>query len=312
MGIRLPVLVLAVCFLASCSKQAEKPHEIPVYDLKFDARSSGTALVEEGDTLGGIANRYALTINDIIRANMLEGDRIMAGQRLLLPPPRVYTVQAGDSLDRIARMFDTDTEKLAAANNLHPPYGLQFGQTLNIPQDQTQKHEEVSELRAPKIRYQSIEAEPLGGKDAPKSDSAVMAEPLQPAPVKNTATAAKKFARPVEGRVASGFGPKAGGMYNDGINISAKAGTPVQAAQTGTVAFAGEGPDGFGNLVLLKHEDGYFTVYAHLSQISVSEGAAVAQGASVGRVGATGKVKEPQLHFEIRQGTTPLNPEDYL
>lgn len=312
MGIKAPYWLLAVCLMAACSKQAEPPREIPVYDLKFDARSSGTALVAEGDTLGNIANRYALTLDDIIRANMIAGDRIMAGQRLVLPPPRSYTVQGGDSIDRIARMFDTDVESIAAENNLHQPYTLQYGQTLEIPQ-QRQEPERMGELRAPDTQsYDSIETQPLDGY-TPQSDSAVMAEPLQPSPINNpSAGGTGKFARPVHGDVVSGFGPKAGGMYNDGINIAAKAGTPVSAAQSGTVAFAGQGPEGYGNMVLVKHDDGYFTVYSHLSQISVNEGASVPQGAMLGRVGATGKVKEPQLHFEIRKGTQPVDPAGLL
>ncbi|NBX66112.1 MAG: LysM peptidoglycan-binding domain-containing protein [Proteobacteria bacterium] len=314
MGIRLPSLLLVTCMLAACSNQAGAPRDIPVYDLKFEARSSGTALVAEGDTLGQIANRYALTLNDIIRANMISGTQVMAGQRLLLPPPRTYTVQSGDTIDRIARMFDTDMETLATANNLYPPYALQFGQMLQIPQDQQHEPIKTGDLRGPSTpAYDSIETQPLDSYK-PQPDKSVMAEPLQPAPVRNTIPTipTNRFARPLDGNVVSGFGPKAGGMYNDGINIAAKAGTPVSAAQNGIVAFAGQGPEGFGNMVLVKHDDGYFTVYSHLSQINVNEGASVPQGAMLGRVGATGKVKDPQLHFEIRRGTTPLNPEDYL
>jgi len=117
---------------------------------------------------------------------------------------------------------------------------------------------------------------------------------------------------PVEGRVLSGFGEGAGGIHNDGINIAAPVGTPVVAAEAGVVAYTGNELRGYGNLVLVKHPDGWMTAYAHNEAVLVKRGDAVKRGQVIARVGATGAVGEPQLHFEMRRGTRALDPAEYL
>ncbi len=108
------------------------------------------------------------------------------------------------------------------------------------------------------------------------------------------------------------YGVGAGGIQNDGINIAAPAGTPVVAADAGVVAYAGNELRGYGNLVLVKHANGWMTAYAHNSTVLVTRGQTVKRGQTIARVGATGAVGEPQLHFEIRRGTRALDPSDYL
>ncbi|MEO1192859.1 MAG: peptidoglycan DD-metalloendopeptidase family protein [Pseudomonadota bacterium] len=116
------------------------------------------------------------------------------------------------------------------------------------------------------------------------------------------------FDWPVTGRVISGYGSKPGGLRNDGINIAAPAGTPVRAAESGVVAYTGGDLKGFGKLVLIKHQDGYVTAYAHNSQILVRRGETVRRGDVIARVGETGNVDTPQLHFEIRKDASPIDP----
>ena len=120
------------------------------------------------------------------------------------------------------------------------------------------------------------------------------------------------FLWPVRGRIISGYGPKSDGMHNDGINIAASKGTPVAAAAAGTVAYVGNELRGFGNLVLIKHSNGYITAYAHLDKVSVTRGASVARGATIGTVGQTGSVTSPQLHFELRRGSAAIDPADHM
>ncbi len=127
-----------------------------------------------------------------------------------------------------------------------------------------------------------------------------------------TLPAGRGFVWPVEGRVLSSYGAEAGGGHNDGINIAAPSGTPVVAAAAGTVAYVGNELRGYGNLVLLKHQGGYLTAYAHNSKVLVHKGDRVARGQTIARVGATGAVKEPQLHFEIRDGRNPIDPTTLL
>ena len=121
-----------------------------------------------------------------------------------------------------------------------------------------------------------------------------------------------EFAWPLRGRVISEFGAKLSGERNDGINIAASLGSPIHAAANGTVTYAGNGLKGYGNLVLIRHGDGYVTAYAHADTLTVTKGDIVSQGQVIGYAGDSGGAKEPQLHFEIRHGTTPVNPRSLL
>ena len=113
---------------------------------------------------------------------------------------------------------------------------------------------------------------------------------------------------PVGGRITSGFGPKAGGLHNDGVNILAPAGTQVRAAAAGSVVYAGNEIRGFGNLVLIRHRNGLTTAYAHLDETLVKRGQKVRKGAPIATVGRSGGVTPAQLHFEIRRGRKALDP----
>lgn len=113
---------------------------------------------------------------------------------------------------------------------------------------------------------------------------------------------------PVQGRLLSGYGRQDGGEFNDGVNLAAAAGSVVKAAADGTVTYAGR-DEAFGNLMLVEHANGWITAYAHLEAMYAKSGDTVKQGAMIGRVGATGKAnKQPQLHFELRQGKQPVDP----
>lgn len=120
------------------------------------------------------------------------------------------------------------------------------------------------------------------------------------------------FAWPLRGRVISEFGTKLSGERNDGINIAAILGAPIHAAANGTVTYAGNGLKGYGNLVLIRHAEGYVTAYAHADTLAVAKGDIVSKGQVIGYAGETGGAAEPQLHFEIRHGTTPVNPRSLL
>ena len=128
-----------------------------------------------------------------------------------------------------------------------------------------------------------------------------------PAPSAADVTAAGKgkFVWPVGGSVIQGFGPKADGQRNDGLNISASTGDPVRAAADGEVVYAGDQVPSYGNLVLIKHAGGWVTAYAHMSRILVKNRDQVVQGQQIGAVGSTGTVDRPQLHFEIRYAPSP-------
>jgi murein DD-endopeptidase MepM/ murein hydrolase activator NlpD len=116
----------------------------------------------------------------------------------------------------------------------------------------------------------------------------------------------------VRGRVITGFGPKSSGVQNDGIDLAVPQGTPVKAADDGVVAYAGNELKGYGNLVLIRHGNGYVTAYAHASEILVRRGETVKRGQVIAKSGETGSVKSPELHFEIRKGATPVDPAQFL
>ncbi len=140
----------------------------------------------------------------------------------------------------------------------------------------------------------------------------VASKPLAPVGPSVATAGAPAFAWPVSGRVISDFGAKDNGGTNDGINIATAAGAPIHASASGTVTYAGDELKNYGNLVLVKHSGGYTTAYAHADRIVVARGDFVARGQVIGYSGQTGDVTSPQLHFEIRSATTPVNPRSLL
>ncbi len=124
--------------------------------------------------------------------------------------------------------------------------------------------------------------------------------------------AGRTFQWPVKGRVIGTFGPQARGIHNDGMNIAAPRGTPIRAAENGEVAYDGDGIKALGNLLLIRHADGFVTAYAHAESLLVKKGDIVRRGQVIARVGDSGGVAEPQLHFEIRQGAQAIDPQPLM
>jgi len=140
----------------------------------------------------------------------------------------------------------------------------------------------------------------------PPTPSAPLSEaPAGPTDAQVAAAGKGRFIWPTRGSLLIGFGPMAGGQRNDGLDIAAPDGSPVRAAAAGDVVYAGNLVPGFGNLVLIKHEDGWVTAYAHLGNTEVKIRDHVAQGAEIGTVGSSGGVAQPQLHFEVRYAPSP-------
>ncbi|MGQ3354329.1 MAG: murein hydrolase activator EnvC family protein, partial [Phreatobacter sp.] len=146
-------------------------------------------------------------------------------------------------------------------------------------------------------------AQPVSPAPAPVAEAPAAAE----APAR-AASAEPQFRWPVRGRVVTGF--RAGS--SDGIKLSVPQGTPIKAAEDGVVAYAGNELRGYGNLVLVRHANGYVTAYAHNSTIAVRRGEQVRRGQTIAAAGQTGNVSSPQLHFEIRRGATPVDPMAFL
>jgi murein DD-endopeptidase MepM/ murein hydrolase activator NlpD len=168
---------------------------------------------------------------------------------------------------------------------------------------------------APKPQPRVIPLTPPAPKqtaEAPKAADPVTTQSIPSQPPKAVEPAGDKpdFRWPAKGRVISGFGSKTGN--GDGIAIAVPEGTPVKAADGGVVAYAGEELKGYGKLVLVRHDNGYVSAYAHNGELNVKRGDKVARGQTIAKSGATGNVTSPQLHFELRKGSTPVDPTKYL
>jgi len=321
------------------------PAKVAKADKKVEiiAPAQSEIIVERGDTVYGLSRKYNVPLRDLLDANNLKPPyAISPGQRLRLPSARVHTVVAGDTLYSISRSYSVDLNSLANENNIAPPYGLVVGQKLRLPASITPQgvamqnkglivtsKDDVKPSSAPQVVKPTATPQPAKPSTAPTAakPTATPAPVAKPQPQKITSTTASgtveklpaaagrtstKFSWPVQGKIISDFGAKKNGLYNDGINISAKLGTTVRAAENGVVAYAGNELKGMGNLVIIQHSGGWMTVYAHLDTMNVRRGAKVSVGEKIGTVGETGKVSEPQLHFEIRNGTKAYNPRTQL
>ena len=339
MSIRSPLLLIMLLCLTSCFGMGSRvPAPIVHHGQKSGAGSAGIHNVVMGDTLYNISNSYHLPMRDIIVLNRLRAPFILyEGQRLRLPPPQEYKVQAGDTLYRISRLFGVDSSEIARLNNIQSPYIVRAGQVLRLPSvtrktRKTQK--KVVTAKSSAVEKGEVLASKSSATDAPvipqaKPQPAVIKDGVpmpqskprytKPKNVKVSKVtrkppkrASSKFLRPVRGKVLSRYGAKKSGLHNDGVNISAPRGTPVKAAENGVVVYAGSALKGSGNLVLVRHEGQWMTAYGHLDSMSVRKGQVLKRGASLGKVGSTGSVSTPQLHFEVRRGTSALNPSKYM
>lgn len=125
-------------------------------------------------------------------------------------------------------------------------------------------------------------------------------------------TLQRLFMRPIDGEVIAKFGNEADGTFNDGIKIRAAKGTDVHAADAGEVVYSGNQLQGYGNMVIVRHASGYLTSYAHLDNLTMKKGEKISKGQTIGKVGDTGNVSEPQLHFGVREGREPVDPQKFL
>jgi len=280
-------------------------------------------VVAKGETLYMVSRRYDVPLRSLIDANDLDPPfRLKAGARLTLPQTRFHVVQAGETLYAISRLYDVDVSTLARLNHLEDPYKIRSGETLYLPASVETPAMTASAARRAKPESASVPSRAPHALALPGSapHRAAPVPPRKPSmkelasrsPPRSQRLSAQGFAWPLEGRILESYGTGPAGTHNDGINIAARAGEPVRAAASGVVAYAGDALRGYGNLVLIKHRHGYMTAYAHNGRLLVRRGQAVKRGQEIATAGATGAVRAPQLHFEIRRGTHALDPIDYL
>ncbi|MEM7221723.1 MAG: M23 family metallopeptidase [Pseudomonadota bacterium] len=269
--------------------------------------------VKSGDTASAIARRFELPLQTFAGYNKLSPPyQLRVGQRLKVPSQRRHQVAKGETVYGLALRYDSDLISLVQLNGLAPPYSVQPGQVLLIPDrgDAVGGHIMIAGAdEAETVPKTPSELRVAATPKVPLPDGVPGRKPAQPGTVSEPPPlAGESFSWPVKGQVILGFGPRGGGQQNDGINIAAPRGTPVRAAENGVVAYTGNELRGFGNLVLIKHRGGWTTAYAHVERILVSRGETVKRGQLIGRVGTSGNVDRPQLHFEVRQGARAVDP----
>jgi murein DD-endopeptidase MepM/ murein hydrolase activator NlpD len=309
-----------------------------------------TIIVGTSDTLDILARRYNVSPAAILEANGYKGPRALSpGQRLVIPrptaavaapvlaapaskavaaasaAPSVHVVNHGDTLLSIARRNHVTAAELARANNLDASAKLKLGMKLAVPRAKAAAVAPTGPAAAVAVAQPAAPLAPPATKVAmavpgPQQTAhlaqatAKLQEPAAETPLKPTdATGAlPTFRWPVRGKVITSYGAKTNGKANDGINLAVPEGTPVKAAEDGVVAYSGNELKGYGNLVLVRHANGYVTAYAHASELMVKRGDTIKRGQIIAKSGQSGEVGSPQLHFEIRKGSTPVDPLQFL
>ncbi|WP_343207275.1 LysM peptidoglycan-binding domain-containing M23 family metallopeptidase [Azospirillum formosense] len=282
--------------------QAGQPLRLPGGDAP-----GGTAVAQApssgaGAAVGGVV--AAAPVKQVSRGSI---------QAAELPPPGASTSAPVDSPSQTTTVLAPvpGAKPAAAPDGTTGAPVYQPGQAPTSLRPPGQKPAVPEPTPAPR----AVEAAPVPPPPPAAPAQEVAAAPPPPPKAVEQATPQRATGRllwPVKGKVISTFGPKPDGLHNDGLNIAASKGTTVVAADNGVVAYAGNELRGFGNLLLVKHSDGFITAYAHLDRIDVERGVAVKRGQAIGTVGQTGSVTSPQLHFELRKGSQAVDPRDRM
>ena len=279
--------------------------------------SPSTYVVKTGDTLRRISDRTGAASEAIARVNDIAAPfKIKVGEKLKIPGGRYHRVGKGETGIAISRGYGVEWARIAQLNELEEPYILREGQRLLLP-SQKEVAGMSADQRAAAFRL-DIEDLITGSEPA----LATRAEPKPPvttarvvAPTVTVAEPARfagRFDWPVRGPILRSFGRHSGGQQNDGINIGTERGSSIAAAADGVVAYVGQDIPAYGTLILLRHGDGWLSAYGYADSITVTRGQKVVRGQTIAKSGTSPYSPEPQLHFEIRNGRTPVNPMSYL
>ncbi|WP_022696620.1 peptidoglycan DD-metalloendopeptidase family protein [Euryhalocaulis caribicus] len=296
---------------APLSPSSASPEPLqPAPEVSSPKDTPSRITVQKGDTLFSLSERYSVPLHSMISANGLEPPYTLSvGQALTVPQPEMHVVKAGETLNEIAAKYNIDPPSLLLLNRLHSAGGLQPGQALMLPADEPMRR--VASVSRPASTTTSSSAASSSSSTASTATSTPTPERTTP-PARGVQIRQAKFDWPIQGRILSAFGPKSQGLQNDGVNIAAKAGDPVRAAGDGVIVYAGNELAGYGELLLVEHDGGWITAYAHNRALNVKEGDRVSRGQVIAEAGQTGSVDTPQVHFEVRQGVSPVDPMQYL
>ena len=209
----------------------------------------------------------------------------------------------GAGIAKIAAARNLDANEIARLNGVTPGVELHAGQEIKLPP--------TAAAAPPVTRVAAADTQQKArlAQAAPNAEEPAVESPVKAA---EATGALPTFRWPVRGKVITAYGAKANGKSNDGINLAVPEGTPIKAADDGVVTYSGNELKSYGNLVLVKHPNGYVTAYAHASELLVKRGDTIKRGQVIAKSGQSGEVQSPQLHFEIRKGQSPVDPLQFL
>jgi murein DD-endopeptidase MepM/ murein hydrolase activator NlpD len=238
----------------------------------------------------------------------------------LLPTPPVYTVASGDTLGRVAHRYRVSVREIAVANGIAPDTPLKVGTRLTIPvgtpagapPGRPQPGAPMVAQATPPRTYAPAAAAPGKLASSETAANVHLASPVETPSAEAGPNGAPGFRWPVRGRIVNNFGARVNGSPSDGIDLAVPEGTQVRAADDGVVAYAGNELKGYGNLVLVRHSNGFVTAYANGSELLVKRNDQVHKGQVILKSGQTGNAASPQLHFEIRKNSAPVDPMQFL
>ena len=258
--------------------------------------------VQQGDTLSSLSQRYGVPIGTIQAANNLADARLRPGQVLVMPGANMAGATRTASNTPVAPV--TPPAPVA-------PAPAPTAQTANVPAAPAMPAMPATrKVSTTTISAPADGAAPQSAPTAPAaSGTSVTSNGQLPTP---EPLSGNSFRWPVKGRIISSFGTKPDGGHNDGVNIAVPQGTPVKAAENGVVAYSGSELKGYGNLVLVRHANNWVSAYANNEQLLVKRGDKVSRGQVIAKAGTSGSVTEPQVHFELRKGSRPVDPTQYM
>ena len=284
------VLILSSCVSSKHLAPVEDKSNINYQKSELN-KFSKELIIAKGDSLYSISKREGVSVREIIVINKLKAPFILyPGDQLIIPITKQHVVKKGENLWNLSNCYGVDISALRQINFLDRKDNIQVGMKLKIPT---------------KVRGANSEClKRVAKRNIEKGDS------RRKKSINKNYTS--KYIWPVKGKILTNFGVSSSGLKNDGVNILSEIGNPVVAADSGKVVYSGNEIQAFGNLILIKHNNNETTAYAHLEDVKVARGQLVSQGEIIANIGTSGKVSIPQLHFELRDSSGPLNPLKYL
>lgn len=275
----------------------------PAADAPADWTRSYT--VRPGDSLYAIARQNGVKLTDLERYNGIADSRkVKPGTTLKLPG-------SGGSVAEAQPVAPAQPSRDPAPLTPSPTPGtVKLGEVTNgAAQQGSSTPQQPTILNGASGNGSGASGDRVARADTPGSATDAVSPS---ASSQGGSVAGSRLRWPVAGKVVAGFGPRADGTHNDGVNLAVPMGTDIHAAEGGVVAYAGDELKGYGNLVLVRHDNGWVTAYAHADELLVKRGDVIKRGQIIAKAGRTGQVDQPQVHFELRQGQKPVDPTPFM